>query len=1036
MGSDSLVVGGLIELLGGQIASTNPQCMGAIFMLGTGFDLSAPQMTSEQTASLLLDGEVVTGFRASNRTPTIPVVIGVPSTGNQQADRLTLAGARELLLQTTSQDAWEMIWTRDGADPLIFDCMGLTNVVVHYSVLTEQGLFSLVDVSFQSFPYGRSDTQELIQFNSPSQTFPAPPAAVTVDDFGTTTASTNFLTGDDTGFETSTGHWTSVTNCAISRQTAQHHTGVASLGMTASAAGAMTAASCLASLVDDAPGVPGLGLKCNQGDTVTGTGFSRAATVARSVNVGVDFYDVAGNVIGSTLRGSNVSNVTTGFTQATCGVTAPSGTVYARLNPQVLAAAGSGELHYWDDMVLHRGPVYSSVEGDNWTRSGSTAFGSFSAHWSRQWHDYPNYDHVMPTPLDITGRTKWSFWWGLSTPSNQWPVWHRGTVSFAVTLYDGTGNTIFFGFKRVCHASALINSPHWQFVSANIPQMASGFDYTTISRYRIKAWSRWDAGAVTSTGSKGQEVLQADAYINLVKAMATSDGSPTTRGAWYTLPGIVGTARAPLALQITPGTSSFSSVVEFTTPGSNNWTAPAGVTHVDKSETWAAGGGGAGAQPGRGGGGGGGGEYAMELNVPVTPTTVYHPNVGAAGTGGAGGGNQGNGGGDSFFAGDSGRTTYAHGGNGGWQSSAWGGGKGGDGSNNYAHYAGGDGRQSNANPDDHGGGGGSSGGASSSGKSAGDYGNGKGGAPAVFDGGPGGDGGNSGTNAIPASQGKAPTKGPGGGGGGGSDDGSGYLGASGANGKVRLSFGAAGLLPLQTALVHIANRDAPDAFNPLCPVGNGADTPNGSTEYLLPDIGNLNARFDGTYTMFLVASSFNTPSASRDLTVTMRQYPYTGGTALSLPIPRQGLTPSTDLIGTQTIVDMGPVTLPLADIPPGSLSPQFALIVNSTNTSDRFLDVIFVDTKGSLILLNVGSSSVFNNLWFDQPDSTRDLGRILGSNADRDQAVSALQYIERFSGGPLAVYPDSNNRVFVYSAQGAPGVTAFYPPQWWTERLS
>jgi hypothetical protein len=1035
--TDSMVLGGIIELLGGGVASTHPQAAGAYFRLGTGWDLSAPQITSEQTASLLLDGEVVTGFRASNRTPTIPVTIVVPSTGNSVADRLTLAGARELLLQTTSQDAWELVWTRDGGQPLILDCMGLSTVVIHYALRVEQGLICQVDITFQAFPYGRSDTQEVIAFNSPAQNFPTPPATVTIDDHGSTVAASNYLTGDNAGFEATVGSWGNGANCSVARSTVQAHTGTASMLLTSAAAGSMNAVSAsVASLTAAlaAGTTPPAGwMPCQQGDSITAKAWFRAVTTGRSVNAGADFFDANGTQIGSALRGSNVSDVTTGWIQATATVTAPSGAAWCRADPQVVSTAAGAEGHYVDDPWLDRGPVASSDDGAQWSRSGTAAFGSFSAHWSRKWHDHPLYDHTLPAAVDITARTKFGFWLGLSTPSNQWPVWHRGTVSFAVVLYDATGASVSFGFKRLCHASALINSPHWQYISAHIPQMGSGFDYTTVSRYSVKAWSRWDALAVSPTGKNGQEVLQADAYLNLVQAVATSTGTPGPRGGWYFVPGIIGTARSPLAIQAAPGPSSFSSVVEFTTAGVSNWTAPAGVTHVDKVEEWAAGGGGAGANGFVGGGGGGGGEYAMELNVPVTPLTVYHPTQGAGGAAGAGGGNLGLTGGDSFFAGDSGRAVYAHGGKGGWQTpNNWGGGKGGTGSSNYGHYDGGDGFQANAETRDIGGGGASSGGASRPGFDA----TGRTGAANPFDGGPGGDGGFSGPDTIPLSRGFLPVKGPGGGGGGGSSDGSGYAGAAGDPGKSRLTFGASGLLPLQSLMVHSAPRDAPDTFNPLTPVGNGADTPNGATEYLVPDIGNLNARFDGTYTLYLIASSFNTPSSSRNLTVQLRQYPYTGGTALTLNIVRNGLVPSTDLTGTQSIVDMGAVTLPLADIPPGSLSPYFALTVTSTITADRFLDVVLIDTKGTFILLNIGSSSVFNNLWIDQPDATRDLGRILGSNADRDQAVSAIQYAERFAGGPLAVYPDASNRMFAYSAQGAPALTAFYPPQWWTERLA
>src|SRR5262249_31924349 len=151
--------------------------------------------------------------------------------------------------------------------------------------------------------------------------------------------------------------------------------------------------------------------------------------------------------------------------------------------------------------------------------------------------------------LDISNRTKFAFWLGLGTTSNQWPVWHRGTVSFSVTLYDSAGNSGAFGFKRKRYARALEGAPHWQYISAAIPQMPSGLDYTTTSRCVITAWNLWDPRINISTGKAGQQVLQATAYINLVQAVASTTGSPGPRGGWYTLPGVIGTARAPLAIQ-------------------------------------------------------------------------------------------------------------------------------------------------------------------------------------------------------------------------------------------------------------------------------------------------------------------------------------------------------------------------------------------------------------------------------------------------------------------------------------------------------
>jgi hypothetical protein len=1027
--TDSLVLGGVIELLGGGVASTHPQALGALFRLGTGFDLSAPQMTAEQTAGLLLDGEVVTGIRASNRTPTIPVVIGVDSTGDIAADRLTLAGARELLLQVTSQESWQMVWTREGGEPLIFDCMGLSNVVVHYSVRTEQSLFSLVDVTFQAFPYARSDEPETIVFNAPAQVWPQPPSNVTIDDF---TVAYSFLVGDNSGFEGGLGDWVTATNCVVVQSGTQFRTGAFSMRLTASSAATMTAKSCTDATVDDDPvtGATGKGLPCNPGDTINIKAWFRAAVTGRSCNTGAQFFDSGGNAVGSPVFGSNVSDVTTSFTQVTAALVAPAGAAYAQARVQVQAPANA-EQHYVDDVTLDRGQVYSQDTPRSWSRSSEAAEGSFSAYWSRRSHDDAVYDRVMLASSDISGRGKLNFWLGLATTSTNYSTWHKGDVHFSVTLTDGTGQTVKFGYKRLCRASALPLKPHWQFIGIHIPQLAQGFDYTTLSRYRIEIWNVWDSRAVPATGGAGKVALQASAYIGKIQAVPTSTGSVVTRSLWATLPGIIGTARAALSVQAAPGPSSFSTVAEFTTAGSNAWSAPAGLTKVDKAEAWAGGGGGGGNNnsPGTaGGGGGGGGEYAMEINVPVTALSSYPATVGAGGSGGSSG-NPGNSGNDSFWSGQSGRQVRANGGHPGWAGDVWGGGKGGSGSSNYVHHDGGDGRQSNINNDDgnSGGGGGSSGGQSSAGNSAG----GRGGANAVSGGGPGGDGGK--FSSTPHN-GQAPSVGPGGGGGGGADNVGGQSGGAGKVGKVRLTYGASGLLPLASLLVHVPAPNAPDAFNPVCPVGNGSDVPNGATEYVVPDIGNLNARFDGTYTMYLIAGTWNSPASSRDLSVQMRQYPYTGGTAITDTISRNSVVPNTDI--TNGYVDMGPLNLPYAQLSPGGLDSYFALTVTSSNTADRFLDVLFVDTQGQFILVNVPGASPWNNIWLDAPDADRNLGLILGSPNDRDQASSLLQYVERFSGGPLSVRPDHNNRVLFYAAQGCPAMTAFYTPNWWTERLA
>ena len=343
--ADSLVLG-MIEVLSGGVPCGLPACPNAIFRLGTGFSLSAPQWTSDKVAGLLLDGEQITSLRASNRLPVIPVTILVPGTGNIQADRATLATAREILLLTCSQEHWQMTWARDGGLPLVFDCQGGTGTVVTYSQPMDWGLVSQVQIQCEAFPFGHSEDQEAILLTSPSTSFDLPPAPVTLDDYAT---ASNWLKGDDAGFEASTGNWVNAGGMAApTRTTAQAHTGTASMQMQCNTAGNMQAASVLAASYSG-----GLMLPVNPGDTVTVRGWFRAAATARSVNVGADFYDANGAAV-STLRGANVTDSTTAWTQATASLTAPAGAAYARVDAQVLAAA-LNEVHYLDDPWLDGG---------------------------------------------------------------------------------------------------------------------------------------------------------------------------------------------------------------------------------------------------------------------------------------------------------------------------------------------------------------------------------------------------------------------------------------------------------------------------------------------------------------------------------------------------------------------------------------------------------------------------------------------------------------------------------------------------------
>jgi hypothetical protein len=197
---DSLVLGGVIELAGGEngVTSTNPMCPGAVFKVDPdSWDLGDPQPTTDFVATLATDGERPFGTRTSDRTPEITVNINAP-------DYLTLAGAEELLLSTLEQQQWTMVWTpRLSASqitagqvslPVVYDCFraqpskkkwgGPTG----YNNESGTGPWSTIVIKFEALPYGRSDTKTQLAFTSPvaAQNAPAPPPApVVLDNFAT-----------------------------------------------------------------------------------------------------------------------------------------------------------------------------------------------------------------------------------------------------------------------------------------------------------------------------------------------------------------------------------------------------------------------------------------------------------------------------------------------------------------------------------------------------------------------------------------------------------------------------------------------------------------------------------------------------------------------------------------------------------------------------------------------------------------------------------------------------------------------------------
>lgn len=182
--TDSLIIADQIELLGGPggSPSANPACAGAIFHLQPGYDLSAPQPTTDIVGSLILDGERPFGYRASNRVITLPIMV-------EAADFATLAGAYEVLMAAIDQQAWTLTWTRRDGLPLVLDCFRAQPTVVTWGG-ADQTLGSPVGaiaLTFQALPYGRSDAPVTVPLPSPLPMQTAPPPPIVLDNYATVT---------------------------------------------------------------------------------------------------------------------------------------------------------------------------------------------------------------------------------------------------------------------------------------------------------------------------------------------------------------------------------------------------------------------------------------------------------------------------------------------------------------------------------------------------------------------------------------------------------------------------------------------------------------------------------------------------------------------------------------------------------------------------------------------------------------------------------------------------------------------------------
>jgi hypothetical protein len=181
--------------------------------------------------------------------------------------------------------------------------------------------------------------------------FDSSSGAVTVTIFGRT----NAMSPNQASLETNTDGWVAVSNCSISRSTAQASNGTASLAVQSGSAGDMTASTTTATKFAVA-----------SNNKFSATAEFRADTTARSCSVGLIWLNAAGTAI-STIFGTAESDSTSAWNECNVSGTAPATATHAQVIVKV-ASAGSSETHYVDKIAFHA--------GDNpfWTRGGFTDF--------------------------------------------------------------------------------------------------------------------------------------------------------------------------------------------------------------------------------------------------------------------------------------------------------------------------------------------------------------------------------------------------------------------------------------------------------------------------------------------------------------------------------------------------------------------------------------------------------------------------------------------------------------------------------------
>lgn len=150
----------------------------------------------------------------------------------------------------------------------------------------------------------------------------------------------NILTANQSSLETDTTGWIQNGNCTISRVTSQAQQGAASLQLSSTAGGAMSA-------ITD----PITTYACVPGQFFAAIAQVRTASVVQQARVELAWY-TSGSVLISSTLGTYVNDSSSAWTQISVSGSAPATAAYVRVAVRFASTGGAAEIHYVDAIAL------------------------------------------------------------------------------------------------------------------------------------------------------------------------------------------------------------------------------------------------------------------------------------------------------------------------------------------------------------------------------------------------------------------------------------------------------------------------------------------------------------------------------------------------------------------------------------------------------------------------------------------------------------------------------------------------------------